>query len=93
MEVFWPTVVKNPPAINTWTTSPTQSENVSKVLFSSTVKSVTSNNARLGTKNLKDEVTALKQQPGNDILVGSPSLIAELTKLNSSTYGNSAFTP
>ncbi|MBA4056800.1 MAG: dihydrofolate reductase, partial [Marivirga sp.] len=32
--------------------------------------------------NLKDEVTALKQQPGNDILVGSPSLIAELTKLN-----------
>jgi len=82
MEAFWPNVVKNPTGDKHMDDFANAIENVSKVLFSRTVKSVTWNNARLATKNLKDEVTALKQQPGNDILVGSPSLIAELTKLN-----------
>jgi dihydrofolate reductase len=57
-------------------------ENVPKVLFSHSVKSVTWHNARLATKDLKEEVLELKQQPGKDIFVGSPSLINELTKLN-----------
>jgi dihydrofolate reductase len=82
MEVYWPTVVKNPTGDKHMDDFANAIEKVSKVLFSRTVKSVTWNNTRLATKNLKDEVIALKQQPGNDILVGSPSLIAELTKLN-----------
>ena len=71
MEVFWPSVVKNPTGDKHMDDFANAIENVSKVLFSCTVKSVTWNNARLATKNLKDEVVALKEQPGNDILVGS----------------------
>ena len=82
MEEFWPNVVKNPTGDRHMDDFANAIENVDKVLFSRTLKSVTWNNAWLATKNLKDEVIALKQQPGNDILVGSPSLIAELTKLN-----------
>lgn len=82
MEAFWPTVVKNPTGDQHMDDFANAIENVSKVLFSRTVNSVTWKNARLATKDLKDEVTMLKQQPGNDIFVGSPSLIAELTKLN-----------
>jgi dihydrofolate reductase len=82
MEGFWPNIVKNPTGDKHMDDFANAIENVSKVLFSRTVKTVTWNNARLATKNLKDEVTTLKQQPGNEILVGSPSLIAELTRLN-----------
>ena len=57
-------------------------ENIPKVLFSRSVKNVTWHNARLATKDLKDEVLELKQQPGKDIYVGSPSLINALTKLS-----------
>jgi dihydrofolate reductase len=82
MEDYWPNVVKNPTGDKDMDDFANAIENVSKVLFSRTVKSVNWNNARLATKNLKDEVSELKQQTGNDIFVGSPSLINELTKLN-----------
>ena len=36
----------------------------------------------MATRNPEEEVLQLKQQPGKDIFVGSPSLIAALTKLN-----------
>jgi dihydrofolate reductase len=81
MEAYWPTVVKNPTGDKHMDDFASAIENVSKVLFSRTVKNVTWNNARLATKSLRDEVTALKQQPGKEIFVGSPSLIAQLTKL------------
>ncbi|HEY5744933.1 MAG TPA: dihydrofolate reductase family protein [Chryseolinea sp.] len=82
MEVFWPTVVKNPTGNKTMDDFAIALENVPKVLFSRSVKNVTWHNARLATKDLKDEVLELKHQPGKDIYVGSPSLINELTKLN-----------
>ena len=82
MEDYWPTVVKNPTGTKTMDDFAIAIENVPKVLFSCTVKNVTWHNARLATKGLKDEVLELKQQPGKDIYVGSPSLINELTKFN-----------
>jgi dihydrofolate reductase len=82
MEDYWPSVVKNPTGTKTMDDFAIAIENVPKVLFSRTVKKVTWHNARLATKDLKDEVLELKQQPGNDIYVGSPSLINQLTKLN-----------
>ena len=81
MEDFWPTVIKNPTGNKTMDDFAVAIENVPKVLFSRTVKSVDWKNVRLATKGLKDEVLELKQQPGKDICVASPSLIAELTKL------------
>src|SRR5687768_12933194 len=82
MEVYWPTVVKYPTGNKTMDDFAIAIENVPKVLFSRSVKNVTWHNARLATKDLQDEVLELKQQPGKDIYVGSPSLINELTKLN-----------
>ncbi len=82
MEDFWPAVVKNPTGDKHMDDFAHAIENVPKVVFSRTIESVTWKNARLATKDLKDEVTALKHQPGNGIFVGSPSLIAQLTQLN-----------
>lgn len=82
MEDYWPTLINNPTGDKHMDDFANAIERVSKVLFSRSIRSVNWNNARLATKDLKDEVTALKQQPGNDILVGSPSLIAQLTQLD-----------
>lgn len=82
MEAYWPTVIKNPTGIKTMDAFAAAIDNIPKVLFSRTVKSVDWHNTRLATKELKDEVLELKQQTGKDIFVGSPSLIDELTKLN-----------
>jgi dihydrofolate reductase len=82
MEDYWPTVVKNPTGKKNLDDFANAIDNVQKVLFSNTVKSVNWKNTRIAAKSLKDEVIELKQQPGNDIFLGSPSLIAQLTKLN-----------
>ncbi|MBS1658004.1 MAG: dihydrofolate reductase family protein, partial [Bacteroidetes bacterium] len=39
-------------------------------------------NARVAARDLKEEVSALRQQPGKDILVGSRSLIISLLNLH-----------
>jgi dihydrofolate reductase len=82
MEGSWPAMVKNPTGNKTMDDFAVAIERVPKVLFSRTLKSVSWHNARLATKDLKDEVLELKQQPGKDVFVGSPSLILQLTNLN-----------
>jgi dihydrofolate reductase len=81
MEDVWPNVVKNPTGTKTMDNFAVALDNVPKVVFSRTMKSVGWPTARLATKDLKDEVLELKQQSGKDVFVGSPSLILELTKL------------
>lgn len=54
-------------------------DRISKVVFSRTLNNLDWSSARLAHRNIFDEVTALKQQSGKDILVGSPSLIVALT--------------
>src|SRR5690606_23506515 len=53
-----------------------------KIVFSRTLTNVDWETARIAGRSLEEEVSALRQQPGKDILVGSPGLIAALTKLN-----------
>lgn len=57
-------------------------DKIHKVVFSRTLNGVDWDNARLATGSIEEEVKALKQQPGGDILVGSRSLIIQLLKLN-----------
>ena len=82
---YWQTVVKNPTGEKATDYFALVIDNVPKIVFSRTLKSVDWESARLATKGIKEEVLELKQS-GNgkskDILVGSPSLIVELTKLN-----------
>lgn len=81
MEGYWPSVVENPTGNKALDEFAVAIEDISKVVFSSTLDKVEWKNARLAKEGLKEEVSALKRQPGKDILVGSPGLIAASTEL------------
>ncbi len=82
MESYWPTIVKNPTGNKTEDEFAIIIDNISKIVFSRSLKNVDWKNARLARGGLKEEVLELRQQPGKDILVGSRSLIAALMNLN-----------
>jgi len=82
MESYWPTVVKNPTGNKPTDDFAVLIQDIPKIVFSHTLNNVEWKNARLAKKNINEEVLDLKQQPGKDIFVGSPSLIVALTKLN-----------
>ena len=82
MESYWPTVVKNPTGSKATDEFAVAIQDISKIVFSRTLTNVGWENAKLAKRDIKEEVLELKQQAGKDILVGSPSLIAALTKLN-----------
>ncbi len=81
MEDYWPGLVKNPSGKKSMDEFAIALNNIRKVVFSRTLKSLSWESAVLAKKSLEDEVRSLKKQPGRDVLIGSPSLINELTKL------------
>lgn len=82
MESYWPTVVKNPTGNKATDEFAVTVDNISKIVFSHTLKNVEWENSRVAKRGVKEEVLELKQRKGKDILVGSPSLIVTLMKLN-----------
>lgn len=82
MESYWPTVVKNPTGNKPTDEFALLIDSLSKIVFSRTLKNVEWKNARVATRDIREEVSELKQQPGKDILVGSPSLIVASANLN-----------
>ena len=52
------------------------------MFFPACCKNVDWRNTKLKKEVIKEEVLELKQQAGKDILIGSPSLIVSLMKLN-----------
>ncbi|MFB9862672.1 dihydrofolate reductase family protein [Rufibacter immobilis] len=56
-------------------------EAIPKIVFSRTLHQLDWSSATLARRDLKEEVLALKQQPGGNILVGSRSLIIQLLQL------------
>ncbi len=81
MEDYWPTLVKNPSGEKSMDDFANAMENIEKVVFSRTLSELKWDSARLAKHELKEEVMNLKNQQGKDILVGSPSLIDQLTQL------------
>jgi len=81
MEDFWPGLVKKPSGEKSMDDFAMALHKIQKVVFSRTLKSLNWDNSILAKKSLEDEVLFLKKQQGKDVLVGSPSLINELTKL------------
>jgi len=79
---YWPTVIKNPTGNKAIDEFAVTMDNISKLVFSKTLKNLEWKTAKLAKGNLKEEVFALKQKPGKDILMGSPSLIIESLKQN-----------
>jgi dihydrofolate reductase len=79
---YWPTVLKNPTGNKSDYDFAVAIDKVPKVVFSHTLKHLDWHSARLATRSLEEEVSALKQQATKDIFVCSPSLITQLTQLN-----------
>jgi dihydrofolate reductase len=84
---FWQTLLKNPSGKKTMDDFAIAIDKIPKIVFSHTLKNADPiaigwESARLANRAIEEEVLALKQQPGKDILVGSRSLIIQLMKFN-----------
>lgn len=82
MESYWPSVVKDPTGNKPTDDFALLIDNISKVVFSHTLKQVSWKNTKLAKRGLKEEILDLKQQPGKDIFVGSPGLIVATMNLD-----------
>lgn len=81
MESYWPSVVKAPTGNKPEDEFAVLIDNISKIVFSRTLKNVEWQNTQLKKEVIKDEILELKRQAGKNILVGSPSLIVAFTQL------------
>jgi dihydrofolate reductase len=82
MESYWPSIVKDPTGNKPTDEFAVLIDNISKIVFSRTLKNVDWKNTKLKKEVIKEEVLELKQQAGKNILVGSPSLIVALAQLD-----------
>ena len=81
---YWLTVLKNPTGDRSMDEFAVAIDNVPKIVFSRTLKSLDWKTARLAKRDLKEEVLAIRQSRdggSKDIFVGSPSLIVALSQL------------
>ncbi len=79
---YWKSVVENPTGNKPMDEFAVTIDNISKIVFSRTLKNVDWKNTKLKREVIKEEILELKQQAGKNILVGSPSLIVALTQLD-----------
>jgi dihydrofolate reductase len=85
MESYWPSIVQNPTGNKPTDEFAVLIDNLSKIVFSHTLKKMEWKNSRLAKRDIKEEVIELRQFRNGgtkDILVGSPSLIVEFLNLN-----------
>lgn len=81
MEDYWPALVGNPSGNQMMDEFAVLADNIKKIVYSRTLNKVTWRNSELKHELNKEDIIALKQQPGKNILVGSPSMIAAFTEL------------
>jgi dihydrofolate reductase len=79
---FWRTFLESPSEEKSMNDFAMAIDKITKVVFSNTIKNVEWESATLAKRDLKEEVLELKLQTGEDIFVGSRSLIVQLLKLN-----------
>jgi dihydrofolate reductase len=82
MESYWPAIVKNPTGNKPTDEFAVLIDNISKIVYSRTLKDVDWKNTKLKKEVIKEEILELKRQAGKNILVGSPGLIAAVTPLD-----------
>lgn len=74
MDSYWPTAADQPNATKHDIEHSRWYNNVEKVVLSKTLQGQQRKNTKIISDNLSGQITALKQQPGKDILIfGSPS--------------------
>jgi dihydrofolate reductase len=82
MEEYWPLLVKDPSGNKPMDDFAVLADNLTKILYSRTRSTVTWKNTFLKKEIVKEEIAALKKQPGKNILAGSRSVIARLSQLD-----------
>ena len=82
MESYWPSVVKDPTGNKSMDEFAVLIDNISKIVYSRTLKNVSWKNTMLKKDVIKKEILELKEQAGKNILVGSPSLIMAFSQLD-----------
>lgn len=78
---FWQDLLKNPSGQKSMDDFARAIDSIPKLVFSQTLTETGWDTAILAQKPLAEEVKALKQTPGKDILIGSRSLIVQLLNL------------
>lgn len=78
---YWRPMVNNPTGDISMDKFAIAIDKVPKLVFSHTLNNVDWETATLATQSLEEEITVLKQQPGKDIFVCSPSVIVASTQL------------
>lgn len=82
MEGYWPTVLNNPDANKHALEHAKWVHDIPKIVFSTTLDSVSWNNTTLIRDNVAEEVNRLKQEPGKDLVIfGSPGLAKNFMNL------------
>src|SRR5215210_5687327 len=79
---FWQTLLQNPSDEKSMNDFAISIDKIQKVVFSTTLKETGWNSAKLAKIPLDEEILELKQQLGQNILVGSRSLIIQLLNSN-----------
>ena len=79
---YWKSVLENPTGNRTTDDFAVAIDSIQKIVYSRTLTNVDWKNTELKNELVKEDVLDLKQQDGGDILVGSPSLIVGLGKLD-----------
>jgi dihydrofolate reductase len=79
---FWKPMVVNPSGNKAMDEFAAVINDIPKLVFSNTLTSTNWDSASIAKGKLQEEVQALKQQNGNDILIGSRSIMIQLMKLN-----------
>lgn len=79
---YWREILKNPTGEQSMDDFAVAMDQVPKIVFSHSLKKLDWDSARLAKRELKDEILALKKETGQDVFVGSPSLIVQSINLN-----------
>lgn len=82
MENFWPSVVEKPTGNKPIDEFAVLIDDIPKIVFSRTLKSVEWRNTTLRDGINTEEILGLKQQAGKDIFIGSPGLIVAFAQLD-----------
>jgi dihydrofolate reductase len=81
MESYWPLIVKNPTGNQAEDDFAVLIDDIQKIVFSRTLHHVDWKNTTLKNEVLAEDILALKQQAGKDMLAGSPGMIVALAQL------------
>ena len=79
---FWQTLLTSPSDQKSMNDFAFSIDKIEKIVFSNTLKDTGWNTAKIASQPLEEMVLELKQQSGQDILIGSRSLIIQLLNSN-----------